>query len=210
HMIRTEVVTALGIRAIAGLSLGVSSTGGGSSVQSTVAVFAGQFLVLPDASATVATAPFEVSGGITRIKNAIIGTANIDTLNVAGYALSITLTASGVGTASISFTVPAGQIWRVSPDAYAGNGPTVTRNSASPYTAYLAITGGVTADTTSALIGGGGENGGGVYRAGGIVNKTTTDYPAGARTITATWSADINDGTPPTVNLSVRIEKRGA
>ncbi|UST52963.1 DUF1983 domain-containing protein [Comamonadaceae bacterium OTU4NAUVB1] len=211
-MLRTEVIGSTGKRGLAGISTGATSSSGGTLVQSEIILFADRVLVANDPTATVLTPLLKVEGGIVYIETARIKNADIDTLKVAGYALSVTLSASGAGMASVSFTVPPGQIWRVSPHAFALNGPSVTRNSASPYTAYLSLTDAPTSDVTASLIGGGGENGGGIYRSGAVINETTTDYPAGARTITAAWSADIGtgDGSPPTVRLTVRIEKRGA
>lgn len=209
YMVRTEVIGTTGKRGLAGFSIGVSSTSGGTSVQSEFIVFADRFLIAATPSASVLDAPFRVEAGVVWINVAKIKDADIDTLKVAGFALSITLQGSGTGMAAVSFTVPAGQIWRVSSHSFAGNGPSVTRNSASPYTAYLSLTDAGATDVTASLLGGG-EGGGGIYRSGVIVNETTKDYPAGALTISSAWSADISDGMPPKVNLTVRIEKRGA
>jgi hypothetical protein len=211
HMIRTEIVTALGIRAMSGLSLGVSSTGGGSAVQSTVAVFAGQFLVLPDASATVATAPFEVSGGITRIKNAIIGTANIDTLNVAGFALTISLPAQGMGLAALSFTVPTGQVWRATARTFAANGPAVSGGIFDRYTASLALTGAATQTTMATLVAvtESESTSSGTYVSPPVVNECVQDYGAGPHTITAQWTCNAATSDVPLVTLTLDLQKRG-
>ncbi len=87
YMVRTEVIGVTGKRAMAGLLLGVSSTGGGTSVQSEVIVIANQFLVAPDTS-SIGVAPFKVVGGITYIKEAVIQDASIGTLKVAGRAIT--------------------------------------------------------------------------------------------------------------------------
>lgn len=210
YMVRTEVIGTTGKRGLAGFSIGVSSTSGGTVVQSEFVVFADRFLVASSASAAALDAPFEVSGGITRIKNAIIGTANIDTLNVAGYALTLSLVAAGSGSASIAFTVPAGQIWRATARADAGNGPAVEGTYLSHYTATLNVTGNGARTCPSMLVGvaEGEASSVSYYQSPGISNQSVVDYPAGSHTITATWSGA--SGAAPQVVLVVDLHKRGA
>ncbi|RYE67431.1 MAG: DUF1983 domain-containing protein, partial [Oxalobacteraceae bacterium] len=82
YMVRTEVIGSTGKRALAGLSLGVSSTSGGTATQSEAIVFADRFIVAADANATVLDAPFRVENGIVYINVAKIKNADIDTLKV--------------------------------------------------------------------------------------------------------------------------------
>ena len=213
YMVRTEVIGTTGKRAMAGLSLGVSSTSGGATTQSEAIVFADRFIVAADASATVLDAPFRVEGGVVYINVAKIKNADIDTLKVAGYALTISLPASGVGTVSIAFTVPPGQIWRAVARADAGNGPVIEGTYLSHYVASLALTGAATRTAQSVLVGFTDTEAGSVsyYQSPGMSNQSAVDYPAGARTITATWSGATGPvGSTPEVLLIVDLHKRGA
>lgn len=213
YMVRTEVMTAAGKRAMAGLSLGVSATGSGTTTQSEAIVFADRFIVVADASSTVLDAPFRVEGGVVYINVAKIKNADIDTLKVAGYALTVSLAASGAGTASLSFTVPTGQIWRAVARADAGNGPVIEGTYLSHYIATLALTGAGNRTAQSVLVGiAEGEAGStSYYQSPGLSNQSVIDYPAGARTITATWSGATGPiGSTPDVLLVVDLHKRGA
>jgi hypothetical protein len=114
HMIRTEVVSGMGIRAIAGLSIGVSSTGGGTAVQSKVAVFADEFVVLPDATATSADPPFRVENGVVHINTAFIKDASIGTLMLAGQAVTVPAFLSGqTNDLSMNFVISGSGVYQV-------------------------------------------------------------------------------------------------
>jgi hypothetical protein len=213
YMVRTEILTASGKRAMAGLSLGVSATGAGTATQSEAIVFADRFIVVADASSTVLDAPFRVEGGVVYINVAKIKNADIDTLKVAGYALTISLPASGVGTVSIAFTVPAGQVWRAVARADAGNGPVMEGTYLSHYVASLALTGAAARTAQSVLVGvsEGEAASTSYYQSPGLSNQSVVDYPAGAQTITATWSGATGPiGSTPDVLLVVDLHKRGA
>lgn len=213
YMVRTEVVGTTGKRGLAGFSVGVSSTSGGTVVQSEFVVFADRFLVASSASATVLDAPFRVEAGVTWINVAKIKDADIDTLKVAGYALTVSLAASGVGTASLSFTVPPGQIWRAVARADAGNGPVIEGSYLSHYVATLALSGAGNRTAQSLLVGlsEGEASATSYYQSPGLSNQSVIDYPAGARTITATWSGASGPvGSTPDVLLVIDLHKRGA
>ncbi|CAN5439767.1 hypothetical protein BH10PSE18_BH10PSE18_19130 [soil metagenome] len=102
YMIRTEVIGTTGLRAMAGISIGVSSTSGGTFVQSKVAVFANEFGVAADASATSADPPFRVEGGVVYINIAKIKDADIGTLKLAGYAVTVPVSAKSTGAVAIA------------------------------------------------------------------------------------------------------------
>lgn len=114
YMVRTEVVSALGIRAIAGLSIGVSSSSTGSPVQSKVAVFANEFVVLPDASATTADPPFRVEGGVVYINVARIKAGDIGELQIAGQAVTVpAFISGGTNDLSMTYVIPGSGTYQV-------------------------------------------------------------------------------------------------
>lgn len=112
-LIKTEIVGSTGKRAMAGIRIGVSSSNGGTDVQSEVVVLASSFRVANDLGGTGLFAPFKVEDGVTYIDVARIRDADIGTLKVAGNAIIQPAWAVGYSSVSIGFTVPAGQVWEV-------------------------------------------------------------------------------------------------
>lgn len=131
HMIRTEVITALGKRAMAGLSLGVSSSSGGAATQSEAIVFADRFYVVADPNATALDAPFRVEGGVVYINVAKIKDADIGTLKIAGHAVTVPIAATTSGSIEIgSSAVEWTTIQSIGIDA-SGLGPMLIWSGAS-------------------------------------------------------------------------------
>ncbi|MDM0086746.1 MULTISPECIES: DUF1983 domain-containing protein [unclassified Variovorax] len=211
HMIRTEVITALGKRAMAGLSLGVSSSGGGAATQSEAIVFADRFYVVADVNATALDAPFRVEGGIVFINVAKIKDADIGTLKVAGFALGISLSADGLSAAGVSFTVPAGQVWRASALAVGGNSDELPE---ARFEAQLSVTGAsaiARARSTITREGAGTEGGASyLFQSPTLCNGSLVDYGPGTHSILATWGTSPVISTSAPVILMVEIQKRGA
>lgn len=139
------------------------------------------------------------------INNAKIGNAEVDTLKIAGNAVSVALWAQGAtGTASVSFTVPAGEYWE------AMNCATWAPGS------YVSGTGGNTTFNLSGLIGvvavnlqrsfpSGGEDGVEYENAPPMFARASvTGHAAGSHTITAS----TDTGTAGPVVLTTLVRKR--
>jgi len=210
YMIRTEVTGWGGRRALAGLSIGVSSGSAGSTAQSEVAVFADRFVVLANAADPSGEAPFRVEGGIVYINIAKIKDADIGTLKVGGDALGSALASTGVASAFVTFTVPAGQVWRAISTGVIGSGPT---SVGAPYSQNLDLTGASTLVVPSAAISSEDTEGGSVSTYAGI-NATIAgiqEFGAGNHTVTcATTSAVTGVAVATPITLIVTIQKRGA
>lgn len=197
-MLKTEL-NAAGKRVIAGIKSSVSSTNGGTDVQSEVAVLAAVFRVMHDINGGM-DAPFKVQDGRTYIEQAMIRDADIGTLKVAGNAIVQPAFASGAGSAAISFTVPGGQIWEVlamaefgQQSTWSSSGPgaeTRTLTGASPTTVY--------SDTQWVDLGDAGSN---QYRFPGSVMISLMSLGAGGHTVTAVGGEQTK--------LAVFIGKKG-
>ncbi|SIR06840.1 protein of unknown function [Pseudacidovorax sp. RU35E] len=198
-MLKTEI-SAGGKRVIAGIKSSVSSMNGGTDVQSEVAVLASVFRVMNDLGSAM-DAPFKVQDGRTYIDMAMIRNAEIDTLKVAGGAIVAPAFASGAGSASISFTVPAGQVWEAF--AVAEFGQQSTWGPASSTTETRSLTGaGSTVIHPDAQWQDMGEGGGNIYRFPASMMTGIATFGAGFQTITAVGGE--------TTRLAVFIGKRGA
>jgi len=209
YMMRTEVIGSTGKRALAGISIGVSSTSGGTTLQSEVAVFADRFLVAADASATVADAPFRIEGGVVFMNMAKIKDADIGTLKVGGDALGTGMGATGTGTAAVAFTVPAGQVWRAIALGFSGYAP----NSGSNYSETLALSGATSIVLPSVVVGIEDTEGGSVptFSASPASMAGISEYGAGSHTLLFTAKdagTSLTLATPLTI--VVILQKRGA
>lgn len=211
YMIRTEVVGSTGRRALAGLSIGVSAGSGGAPTQSEVVVFADRFVVAADASSSALDAPFRVEGGVVYINVAKIKDADIGTLKVAGFALGISLASDGLSNAAVAFTVPAGQVWRASALAIAGNSGEIEE---ARFAAGLFVTGATATATSQSVISrqGPGSEGGisNLYQSTPVTCGSLVDYGPGTHTISASWSTVPIISTSAPVLLMVDLQKRGA
>ncbi|MBB1601587.1 DUF1983 domain-containing protein [Variovorax sp. UMC13] len=211
YMIRTEVVGSTGRRALAGLSIGVSAGSGGAPTQSEVVVFADRFVVAADASSSALDAPFRVEGGVVFINVAKIKDADIGTLKVAGFALGISLASDGLSNAAVAFTVPAGQVWRASSLAIAGNSGEIEE---ARFAAGLFVTGATATATSQSVISrqGPGSEGGisNLYQSTPVTCGSLVDYGPGTHTISASWSTAPIISTSAPVLLMVDLQKRGA
>ncbi|MBB1601280.1 DUF1983 domain-containing protein [Variovorax sp. UMC13] len=211
YMIRTEVVGSTGRRALAGLSIGVSAGSGGAPTQSEVVVFADRFVVAADAGSSALDAPFRVEGGVVYINVAKIKDADIGTLKVAGFALGISLASDGLSNAAVAFTVPAGQVWRASSLAIAGNSGEIED---ARFAAGLFVTGATATATSQSVIAreGPGSEGGisNMYQSTPVSCGSLVDYGPGTHTISASWSTVPVISTSAPVLLMVDLQKRGA
>ena len=213
YLLRTEVIGATGKRGLAGMSVGVSSTSGGTNVQSEIIFFADRTLICSGPTSNVLKTLLRAEGTAVFMDMAVIKDADIGTLKVAGQAIATTLRAAGTGSAAVSFTVPAGQVWTAASLAFGANGPTVEGTYLSHYVATLTLTGAANSTTPSTLVGfNEGEAGAtSYYQSSGILNTSTIDYPAGSYTITSSWSGATGPvGSTPQVQLRVDLLKRGA
>lgn len=119
------------------------------------------------------------------ITNAKIGTAEVDTLKIAGNAVSVALWAQGAGSASVGFTVPAGEYWEAintatwAPGSYIGGSGGNTTFNLSGLT-------GVTAVNLQRSFPSGGEGGVEYENAPPMLTRASvTGHSAGSHTITA-------------------------
>ena len=109
--IKTQV-TQNGRTYLAGIALGVNANG--QTVESQILLSANMVAFIDDQSGTITT-PFVVKNGQTFIAQAFIGTANVDTLQIAGNAVTVPLSAAmsteiiGASTwqSILSITIPA-------------------------------------------------------------------------------------------------------
>ncbi len=88
-MVRTEVIGATGKRGLAGISTGVSSTSGGGLVQSEIILFADRILLATNPTSNVLTPLLKAEGDTVYIEKARIKDADIDTLKIAGNAVTV-------------------------------------------------------------------------------------------------------------------------
>lgn len=200
-MLKTEISTPLGRRVIAGLKSSVSSTNGGIDVQSEVVILANLFRVINDLGSGSAETPFKVQDGRTFIDMAMIRSADIDTLKVAGNAIVVPAFSTGTGSAAVSFTVPGGQVWEAfcvaefgQQSTWSSSGPgaeTRTLTGVSPTTVY--------SDSQWVDMG---MSGATRYRFPGSVMTSVVTCAAGSHTI---WAVGGE-----TTRLAVFIGKRGA
>lgn len=113
HLLKTELVGSSGKRAIAGIKTAVSSSNGGTDLQSEVVVLADRFLVADSLSGNVLRPVFEIVGGVAYLNAARIKAASIDTLQIANNAVAVTSGATGTNVAQVTVNVPAGEVWTV-------------------------------------------------------------------------------------------------
>ncbi|WP_234196285.1 phage tail tip fiber protein [Pseudacidovorax sp. NFM-22] len=197
-MLKTEI-SAAGKRVIAGIKSSVSSTNGGADVQSEVVVLANLFRVMNDLGSGM-DAPFKVQDGRTYIDMAMIRNAEIDTLKVAGGAIVAPAFASGSGAASVSFTVPGGQIWEVFSVAEFGQQSGWGAMGAASQTRSLTGAG-ISVVYPDAQWQDVGEGGGNVYRFPASMMTGVASFGPGFHTVTAVGGE--------TTRLAVFIGKRG-
>ncbi|RYF76224.1 MAG: DUF1983 domain-containing protein, partial [Comamonadaceae bacterium] len=212
HLLKAQLVGSTGKLALAGIKVGVSSTNGGVDVQSEVVLLAGSVQIANRLGAGGSIVPLlKVESDVVYIDTARIKNADIGTLKIAGRAVVQPMVDSGNGSASITFTVPAGQAW----DCAAIAGFQSVHNSAITRTATRAI---------SLSLGGVGSVGDTLYPVPRQWNEdlvpSAWSLPAGALTAGGTLGAGTytisatsvgpGSGLNGTVDLTLIVGKAGA
>lgn len=95
-------VSAGGLTSVAGMEI-ASTSAGGRSATNYIAFFADRFYITHTASGA-SDVPFEVVGGVVKIKSAMIQNASIGTLNLAGEAVTVPGAAYGGYSATVTLT----------------------------------------------------------------------------------------------------------
>ncbi len=159
------------------LAPGLSISGGSATFSGVLSAVTGSFNGVVTGSLSAATGTF--AGTLTAAAvNAV------DTVNIAGNAVSAALSASGsTGTLSTSFTVPSGQTWQsintVSWDMVAASG-------SSSFETIYSLTGADNATVPSSSMADTGEASSPTYRGAPVTRASMLTHTAGSHTITAT------------------------